>query len=105
MEGYRRREAVELLTAHPAHRLHSQLNYAELVKNMRLPIVNRSLFTPKMLLIWYCEWRSGACLEQTWSDFAGAVVTDGIKKGVVCVHEGAGQIWKMAYVKTAVRTC
>ncbi len=41
---------LQLLTAHPAHRLHSQLNYAELRKNMRLPIVNQSLFTPKMLL-------------------------------------------------------
>ncbi|MFP1527465.1 molybdopterin dinucleotide binding domain-containing protein [Escherichia coli] len=79
---------LQLLTAHPAHRLHSQLNYAELRKNMRLPIVNESRSTEDAARFGIAN-GDLVVSEQRGQILTGAVVTDGIKKGVVCVHEGA----------------
>lgn len=81
---------LQLLTAHPAHRLHSQLNYAELrnkyaVAN-REPIYIHSDDAAKRGV------KNGDTVR-VWNDrgqvLAGVVVTDGIKPGVVCIHEGA----------------
>lgn len=81
---------LQLLTAHPAHRLHSQLNYAELRKKYavadREPITIHTEDAARFGI-------ANGDLVRVWNKrgqiLAGAVVTDGIKKGVVCVHEGA----------------
>lgn len=36
-----------------------------------------------------CRWRSGAGVERRGQVLAGAVVTEGIRPGVICLHEGA----------------
>ncbi|EEV8179975.1 molybdopterin-dependent oxidoreductase [Escherichia coli] len=81
---------LQLLTAHPAHRLHSQLNYAELHKKYavadREPITIHTEDAARFGI-------ANGDLVRVWNKrgqiLTGAVVTDGIKKGVVCVHEGA----------------
>ena len=81
---------LQLLTAHPAHRLHSQLNYAELRKKYavadREPITIHTEDAARFGI-------ANGDLVRVWNKrgqiLTGAVVTDGIKKGVVCVHEGA----------------
>ena len=81
---------LQLLTAHPAHRLHSQLNYAELRKKYavadREPITIHTEDAARFGI-------ANGDLVRVWNKrgqiLTGAVVTDGIKKSVVCVHEGA----------------
>ena len=81
---------LQLLTAHPAHRLHSQLNYAELRKKYavadREPITIHTEDAARFGI-------ANGDLVRVWNKrgqiLTGAVVTDGIKKGVVYVHEGA----------------
>ncbi|EFC9755307.1 trimethylamine-N-oxide reductase TorA, partial [Escherichia coli] len=81
---------LQLLTAHPAHRLHSQLNYAGLRKKYavadREPITIHTEDAARFGI-------ANGDLVRVWNKrgqiLTGAVVTDGIKKGVVCVHEGA----------------
>ncbi|MET3067396.1 molybdopterin guanine dinucleotide-containing S/N-oxide reductase [Atlantibacter hermannii] len=81
---------LQLLTAHPAHRLHSQLNYASLRKEYavanREPLYihpedakKRGIADGDLVRVWNAR---GQVLT-------GAKVTDGIKQGVVCIHEGA----------------
>ncbi len=72
---------LQLLTAHPAHRLHSQLNYAELRKKYaiadREPITIHTEDAARFGI-------ANGDLVRVWNKrgqiLTGAVVTDGIKK-------------------------
>lgn len=81
---------LQLLSAHPAHRLHSQLNYAQLREQYavagREPLTlhpddarSRGITNGDVVRVWNSR---GQVL-------AGAVVDEGIKPGVICLHEGA----------------
>ncbi|WP_310608547.1 molybdopterin guanine dinucleotide-containing S/N-oxide reductase [Buttiauxella brennerae] len=81
---------LQLLSSHPAHRLHSQLNYSALRDKYaiagREPLTlhpkdaaERGIADGDLVRVWNAR---GQVL-------AGALVTDGIKQGVVCIHEGA----------------
>ncbi|KIS43383.1 molybdopterin guanine dinucleotide-containing S/N-oxide reductase [Kosakonia radicincitans] len=83
-------EQLQVLSAHPAHRLHSQLNYSRLREQYavagREPITlhpadaqARGIVAGDVVRVWNAR---GQVL-------AGAVVTEGIKPGVICIHEGA----------------
>ncbi|EMH4164796.1 molybdopterin guanine dinucleotide-containing S/N-oxide reductase [Pluralibacter gergoviae] len=88
--GSARPEQLELLSAHPAHRLHSQLNYTSLRERYevagREPLTlhpddarERGIADGDVVRVWNAR---GQVL-------AGAVVSDGIRPGVICLHEGA----------------
>jgi biotin/methionine sulfoxide reductase len=81
---------LELLSAHPAHRLHSQLNYTALREQYavagREPLTihpqdaqARGIADGDLVRVWNVR---GQVL-------AGAVVSEGIRPGVICLHEGA----------------
>ncbi|WP_269811584.1 molybdopterin guanine dinucleotide-containing S/N-oxide reductase [Buttiauxella ferragutiae] len=81
---------LQLLSSHPAHRLHSQLNYAALREKYaiagREPLTlhpkdaaERGIADGDLVRVWNAR---GQVL-------VGALVTDGIKPGVVCIHQGA----------------
>ena len=81
---------LQLLSAHPAHRLHSQLNYSALREQYavagREPIAlnsddakARGINDGDLVRVWNAR---GQVL-------AGAVVSDGIRPGVFCIHQGA----------------
>jgi biotin/methionine sulfoxide reductase len=81
---------LQILSAHPAHRLHSQLNYTSLREQYavagREPITlhsedakARGIADGDVVRVWNGR---GQVL-------AGAVVSDGIKPGVICIHQGA----------------
>lgn len=83
-------EQLQVLSAHPAHRLHSQLNYTSLRERYavagREPITlnthdakARGIADGDVVRVWNAR---GQVL-------AGAVVSDGIKPGVICIHQGA----------------
>lgn len=83
-------DQLQLLSAHPAHRLHSQLNYSALREQYavadREPITihpqdahARGIADGDTVRVW----------NQRGQVLAGAVVTAGIKPGVICIHEGA----------------
>lgn len=83
-------QQLQVLSAHPAHRLHSQLNFTRLREEYavagREPITlhpedakARGITAGDVVRVWN---KRGQVL-------AGAVVTDGIKPGVICIHEGA----------------
>ncbi len=83
-------DQLQLLSAHPAHRLHSQLNYSALREQYavadREPITihpqdahERGIADGDTVRVW----------NQRGQVLAGAVVTAGIKPGVICIHEGA----------------
>lgn len=89
-KGSAKEGQLQLLTAHPAHRLHSQLNYAGLRK--LYAIADREPITihpddAKARNI------ANGDLVRAYNDrgqvLVGALVTDGIKPGIVCIHEGA----------------
>ncbi|QRG80300.1 trimethylamine-N-oxide reductase 2 [Citrobacter sp. R56] len=89
-KGSADKDQLQLLTAHPAHRLHSQLNYASLRKEYA--IANREPVTihpddAKARGI------SDGDLVRVWNGrgqvLVGARVSDGIKPGIICIHEGA----------------
>lgn len=86
---------LQLLTAHPAHRLHSQLNYAELRKKYavadREPITIHTEDAARFGI-------ANGDLVRVWNRrgqiLTGAVVTDGIKKAwYACmkVHTRSGK--------------
>ena len=88
--GNARPGQLQLLSAHPAHRLHSQLNHTSLRE--RYAVAGREPITlhpqdAKMRQI------ADGDLVRVWNHrgqvLAGAVVSDGIKPGVMCLHEGA----------------
>jgi len=83
-------EQLQVLSAHPAHRLHSQLNYSRLRETYAVaghePITlhpidaqSRGIVAGDVVRVW----------NQRGQVLAGAVVTEGIKPGVICIHEGA----------------
>ncbi|RTM29332.1 molybdopterin guanine dinucleotide-containing S/N-oxide reductase [Enterobacter bugandensis] len=83
-------EQLQVLSAHPAHRLHSQLNYTSLREQYavagREPITlntldakARGIADGDVVRVW----------NQRGQVLAGAVVSDGIKPGVICIHQGA----------------
>ncbi|EQB1747162.1 molybdopterin guanine dinucleotide-containing S/N-oxide reductase [Citrobacter farmeri] len=73
-----------------AHRLHSQLNYSHLRE--RYAVANREPVTIHPQDAQARGIREGDTVR-IWNHrgqiLAGAVVTDGIKPGVICIHEGA----------------
>ena len=83
-------EQLQLLSAHPAHRLHSQLNHTSLRELYavagREPLTlhpqdarARNIQDGDVVRVW----------NHRGQVLAGAVVDDGIKPGVICLHEGA----------------
>ena len=83
-------EQLQVLSAHPAHRLHSQLNYSSLREQYavagREPITlhaedakARGIADGDLVRVW----------NHRGQVLAGAVVSDGIKPGVICIHQGA----------------
>lgn len=81
---------LQLLSSHPAHRLHSQLNYSALRDKYaisgREPLTlhpkdaaERGIADGDLVRVWNAR---GQVL-------VGALVTEGIKPGVVCIHQGA----------------
>lgn len=81
---------LQLMTAHSAYRLHSQFNYADIRKEYAIagkePILinkgdaaKRGIKTGDIVRVF----------NQRGQVLAGADVTDGIKQGSVCIHEGA----------------
>ena len=89
-QGNAEPEQLQVLSAHPAHRLHSQLNYSSLrelyaVANREPVTIHpddaqaRGITEGDMVRVWNSR---GQIL-------AGAVISEGIKPGVICIHEGA----------------
>ncbi len=83
-------EQLQVLSAHPAHRLHSQLNYSSLREQYavagREPVTlhpidanARGISDGDLVRVW----------NQRGQVLAGAVVSEGIKPGVICIHQGA----------------
>lgn len=88
-QGNARPEQLQLLSAHPAHRLHSQLNYSALRArysvNGREPVtINRDDAARRGV--------ADGDTVRVWNGrgqvLAGAVVSDDIRPGVICIHEG-----------------
>ncbi|AMO46613.1 Biotin sulfoxide reductase BisC [Enterobacter sp. FY-07] len=88
--GNAKPQQLQVLSAHPAHRLHSQLNFSRLREEYavagREPVTMhpqdaraRGIAAGDVVRVWNGR---GQVL-------AGAVVTEGIKPGVICIHEGA----------------
>ncbi|QCT18946.1 molybdopterin guanine dinucleotide-containing S/N-oxide reductase [Jejubacter calystegiae] len=87
--GNAREGQLQLLSSHPAHRLHSQLNYAQLRERYavagREPVTlhpidaaARGIADGDVVRVW----------NQRGQVLAGAQVTADIKPGVICIHEG-----------------
>ncbi|MEL7290660.1 MAG: molybdopterin guanine dinucleotide-containing S/N-oxide reductase [Pseudomonadota bacterium] len=80
---------LQLMTAHAAHRLHSQFNYAKLRE--QYAIANREPITINTQDAATRGIKTGD-LVRAYNDrgqvLVGALVTDGIKPGSVCIHEG-----------------
>ncbi|MGO1617413.1 MAG: molybdopterin guanine dinucleotide-containing S/N-oxide reductase [Oceanisphaera sp.] len=83
-------DELQLMTAHSAYRLHSQFNYADIRKEYA--IANKE----PILINAQDAQRYGISngdivrvFNQRGQVLAGAQVTDGIKPGSVCIHEGA----------------
>lgn len=81
---------LQLMTAHAAHRLHSQFNYAKIREEYA--IANREPISihPEDAAV---RGIKTGDLVRAYNGrgqvLVGALVTDGIKKGSVCIHEGA----------------
>jgi trimethylamine-N-oxide reductase (cytochrome c) len=80
---------LQLMTAHAADRLHSQFNYAKLREDYA--IANREPISINSEDAKARGIKTGD-LVRAYNDrgqvLVGALVTDGIKKGAVCIHEG-----------------
>ncbi|HDG1695734.1 molybdopterin guanine dinucleotide-containing S/N-oxide reductase [Kluyvera ascorbata] len=83
-------EQLQLLSAHPAHRLHSQLNHTTLRE--RYAVAGREPLTLHPQDAKARQIQDGD-LVRVWNHrgqvLAGAVVSEDIKPGVICLHEGA----------------
>ncbi|BBQ81759.1 TPA: molybdopterin guanine dinucleotide-containing S/N-oxide reductase [Kluyvera ascorbata] len=81
---------LQLLSAHPAHRLHSQLNHTSLRE--RYAVAGREPITLHPQDAQARQIRDGD-LVRVWNArgqvLAGAAVSEDIKPGVICLHEGA----------------
>ncbi|KXF82280.1 molybdopterin guanine dinucleotide-containing S/N-oxide reductase [Enterovibrio coralii] len=81
---------LQLMTAHAAHRLHSQFNYAKIREEYA--ITNRepiSINTEDAAARGIKTGDLVRAYNNRGQVLVGALVTDGIKKGSVCIHEGA----------------
>jgi trimethylamine-N-oxide reductase (cytochrome c) len=81
---------LQLMTSHLAHRLHSQFNYADLRKEYA--VQNREPITIHPEDAKARGIKDGDLVRaynQRGQVLVGAFVSDGIKKGSVCIHEGA----------------
>ncbi|MFA0016321.1 molybdopterin guanine dinucleotide-containing S/N-oxide reductase [Vibrio lentus] len=80
---------LQLMTAHAAHRLHSQFNYAKIREEYA--IGNREPISINVEDAKARGIKTGD-LVRAYNDrgqvLVGALVTDGIKQGAVCIHEG-----------------
>jgi trimethylamine-N-oxide reductase (cytochrome c) len=88
--GSAKKGELQLMTSHAAHRLHSQLNYAKLREQYaiadREPIMINTNDANTYGI------KSGDLVRAYNSRgqvLVGALLTDGIKQGSVCIHEGA----------------
>jgi len=83
-------QQLQLLSAHPAHRLHSQLNHTSLRE--RYAVAGREPLTLHPQDARARNIQDGDVVR-VWNHrgqvLADAVVSDGIKPGVICLHEGA----------------
>lgn len=81
---------LQLLSAHPAHRLHSQLNHTALRE--RYAVAGREPLTLHPQDAQARQINDGD-IVRVWNHrgqvLAGAVISEGIKPGVICLHEGA----------------
>ncbi|KJY74700.1 molybdopterin guanine dinucleotide-containing S/N-oxide reductase [Vibrio nigripulchritudo] len=80
---------LQLVTAHAAHRLHSQFNYAAIRKDYA--IANRepiSIHTEDAKARGIKQGDLVRAFNDRGQVLVGALVTDGIKQGSVCIHEG-----------------
>ncbi|MCG9648158.1 molybdopterin guanine dinucleotide-containing S/N-oxide reductase [Vibrio brasiliensis] len=88
--GNAKKGELQLMTAHASHRLHSQFNYAKLRDDYA--IANREPISINTQDAEAHGINSGD-LVRAYNDrgqvLVGALVTDGIKQGSVCIHEGA----------------
>ncbi|MFC1233950.1 molybdopterin guanine dinucleotide-containing S/N-oxide reductase [Vibrio sp. F74] len=88
--GSAKKDELQLMAAHAAHRLHSQFNYAKLREEYA--IANREPITINTEDAKARGINNGD-LVRAYNDrgqvLVGALVTDGIKQGSVCIHEGA----------------
>lgn len=82
-------QQLQVLSAHPAHRLHSQLSYSALRE--QYAVAGREPVTLHPQDAQARGIRDGD-LVRVWNGrgqvLAGAVVTEGIRPGVICIHEG-----------------
>ncbi|TQI78619.1 trimethylamine-N-oxide reductase (cytochrome c) [Serratia fonticola] len=89
-KGSANKDQLQLLTAHPAHRLHSQLNYAELRKEYAVADREPVTLHPDDAK---ARGIANGDVVRVWNDrgqvLVGAQISDGIKPGVICIHEGA----------------
>ncbi|SON49878.1 molybdopterin guanine dinucleotide-containing S/N-oxide reductase [Vibrio tapetis] len=87
--GTAKKGELQLMTAHAAHRLHSQFNYAKL--RDEYAIANREPISINSQDAAERGIKTGD-LVRAFNDrgqvLAGALVADGIKQGAVCIHEG-----------------
>lgn len=83
-------QQLQLLSAHPAHRLHSQLNHTTLREHYAVAGREPLTLHPDDAKARHI---ADGDLVRVWNHrgqvLAGAVVSDGIKPGVICLHEGA----------------
>lgn len=98
--GSAKKDELQLMTAHAAHRLHSQFNYAKL--RDEYAIANREPITINTNDAKERGIKNGD-LVRAFNDrgevLVGALVTDGIKQGSVCIHEGG---WPDLDAKTGI---
>ncbi|RDL32735.1 trimethylamine-N-oxide reductase TorA [Photobacterium damselae] len=81
---------MQLMTSHAADRLHSQLNYAHLRENYAIANREPIWINPEDAKTFGIK--TGDLVRaynHRGQVLVGALVTDGIKKGSVCIHEGA----------------
>ena len=81
---------LQLMTSHAAHRLHSQLNYAKLRE--QYAVADREpiwINTEDAKANGIANGDLVRAYNARGQVLVGALVTDGIKQGSVCIHEGA----------------
>lgn len=88
--GNAQADELQLMTSHAAHRLHSQLNYAALRE--QYAIANREpiwIHPEDAKVRGIKDGDLVRAYNQRGQVLVGALITDGIKQGSVCIHEGA----------------
>ncbi|MCZ4335668.1 molybdopterin guanine dinucleotide-containing S/N-oxide reductase [Aeromonas hydrophila] len=81
---------LQLMTSHAAHRLHSQLNYAALRKQYAIADREPIWIHPEDAQKYGIQQGDLVrAYNHRGQVLVGALITDGIKPGSVCIHEGA----------------